>query len=412
MNILMIAGYYPKPHNRVMGVWAHEQASVLKRRGNNVIVISPTPWLPRILKSGKISRKINDWINVPIYENYDGVDVYNLRVPIWPQIRLLKEIYHNTPNVKAEISFISMNKKLEKIIKNEKIDVIHAHGPSYEGLIAYKISKKYNIPFCVTENSAWDPVFALNRKSLKQVYKMVFENACRIIPVSQLIKEDIIKFGKKHLEKMEIVHPGVDINKIVDISIDRPREYKDNKILLSVGALEERKGHAYLIDAIEKISKSYPKIKCLIIGSESTEGESLKSKIRAKGLEDVIEIKGQLSHKDVLEYMSWCDIFILPSWFEAFGVVYAEAMSHGKPIIGVEGEGISDVIKNQVNGVLVPKKNAAKLAEEIRNLLDNESISIKIGENGKKTVSEILTWDYNAIKMEGIYKKCILYQKI
>ncbi|SEN61653.1 glycosyltransferase [Paenibacillus sp. OV219] len=407
MNILIIAGYYPKPHNRVMGVWAHEQARTLQDRGNTVTVISPTPWLPKVFNLFNIPQKINDWLNVPEYENYDGVAIYNSRVLIWPQIKILSKIYNKFPIIKTSIVYANMSWKLKKIIKEEKIDIIHAHGPSFEGMIAYKISKKYNIPYCVTENSAWDPKFALKNKPLEMVYQKVLSNAACIISVSKIIQEEILKFGMEYKKKIKIVHPGVDINKVKENKVERPVNYKDNKVLLSVGAMEERKGHTYLIDSIESIYKDHPMLKCIIIGSFSTEGELLSSRIKEKGLSDVVELKGQLSHKEVLEYMSWCDIFVLPSWFEAFGVVYAEAMSLAKPIIGVQGEGISDVIDNGVNGILVPMKDAKGLSKEIVKLLSNETICNSIGESGSKTVENLLTWNYNAVSMEHIYNKCI-----
>ena len=67
--------------------------------------------------------------------------------------------------------------------------------------------------------------------------------------------------------------------------------------------------------------------------------------------------------------MSGCDIFVLPSWDEAFGVVYLEAMSFQKPVIGTIGQGISDIIIDGENGFLVPPRNIAELQKKIEYLI-------------------------------------------
>lgn len=388
-----------------MGVWAHEQARVLQRNGNQVTVISLTPWLPKIKYS---PAKIYHIASIPSFENYDDVGVHHLKIPVWPQVSFVNQLYMKFPALKAYIAYMFAKRKIMKIIERNQIEVIHAHGPSYDGLVSYLVGKDTGLPFCVTENSAWEPVYALKyNHKMEQIYQFIFKEAAHIVPVSQLIKNRINDFNSVSQEKLTIVHPGVDLIKTGTIRGEKPAQYQHHEVILSVGALEERKGHIFLIEAIHQIIDDYPNLKCLIVGADSTEENKLHERIRQLQLTDVVEIVGQLPHEGALEYISWCDIFVLPSWLEAFGVVFAEAMAYGKPIIGIEGEGISDVIDHGENGLLVPPKDATSLAMNIRELLDNAEYRNQLGQAGKLTVEKYLTWDFNASQMEDIYKKTI-----
>ena len=114
-----------------------------------------------------------------------------------------------------------------------------------------------------------------------------------------------------------------------------------------------------------------------------------------------------LSHDDVLKYMSEADIFSLPSWNEAFGVVYIEAMACGKPVIGCEGEGLEDFVRNFETGLLVKPKDVNSLAEAMDFLLSNPDKAKEIGKRGQKLVLDNYTWEKNAEKTIRVYQEVL-----
>ncbi len=109
--------------------------------------------------------------------------------------------------------------------------------------------------------------------------------------------------------------------------------------------------------------------------------------------------------------MNKCKIFSLPSWQEGFGVVYVEAMLQGKPVIGVKGEGIEDVIIHNENGFLIKPKDVEDIVKIIDLLMENQNIINFIGENAKKTVIENFTWENSAKKIVKLYKEILNKQK-
>ncbi len=105
--------------------------------------------------------------------------------------------------------------------------------------------------------------------------------------------------------------------------------------------------------------------------------------------------------------MAIADIFSLPSWNEAFGVVYVEVMAQGKAVIGCQGEGIEDFVENGKAGLLVKPRDIDSLAKAIDFLLSYPKKAEKIGKRARKMVLKNYTWEKNAEKMIEIYKKVL-----
>jgi len=101
------------------------------------------------------------------------------------------------------------------------------------------------------------------------------------------------------------------------------------------------------------------------------------------------------------------DIFSLLSWREGFGVVYLEAMAHGKPVIGCQGEGIEDVIAHGKNGLLVKPRDIDSLVEALDFLLSHPEEAKAMGERARKLVLENYTWEKNAEKTIKVYKEVL-----
>ena len=106
--------------------------------------------------------------------------------------------------------------------------------------------------------------------------------------------------------------------------------------------------------------------------------------------------------------MSVCDIFSLPSWRETLGLVYLEAMSHAKPIIGCLGQGVDGLIVNGETGLMVKQKDVESLVQAMDFLLDNPSKASEIGEQARKLVLENYTWEKTARKHIEIYSRLLV----
>ena len=175
--------------------------------------------------------------------------------------------------------------------------------------------------------------------------------------------------------------------------------------MLSVSALIKTKGIDLNIRAVSKLINIYPTIKYYVIG-DGEEYKNLKRLVDDLNLNRNVIFLGRLPHSQVIKYMSSkCDVFVLPSWQEGFGIVYIEAMNSGIPVIGVKGQGIEDVIVDKKNGFLVQPHDLDDLACTIDYILSHKDTAKIVGENGKKTVLSEFTWLRNAQKTIEIYNE-------
>jgi len=163
---------------------------------------------------------------------------------------------------------------------------------------------------------------------------------------------------------------------------------KKNEIikLLFVGQLIRGKGVDLMLDSLRRIKKPFL---ADIVGVGNDE-IYIRKLIIKYGLHDKVNLIGWA--KEVSPFYQDADIIIVPSrWQEPFGLIGPEAFAHGKPVIGFDVGGISDWLKDGINGYLIPEKNTRIMAERITDLMTNFNDMLKFGENGYKMIAEEYT---------------------
>lgn len=175
------------------------------------------------------------------------------------------------------------------------------------------------------------------------------------------------------------------------------------KVILFVGGLIERKGIEYLIRSFASVSKEVPNAGLLIVGDGPDRN-------RLEGLRDGLKLNnvhfaGFVSQKELAAYYVLCDIFVLPSInlkvHEEWGLVVNEAMSVGKPVIVTDSVGCAyELVKNNVNGFIVPEKDTDALSKAIIKLLFDDDARTRMGKESRKIIEEGFTYQHsiNAIK--------------
>jgi teichuronic acid biosynthesis glycosyltransferase TuaC len=180
--------------------------------------------------------------------------------------------------------------------------------------------------------------------------------------------------------------------------------------LLTVASLLKQKGHRYVLEALSFLIKDYPDIIYEIIG-EGPEKKRLQTLTNKLGLSKHVRFLGERPRPEVAEFMAGCDVFIMTSTDESFGIVYLEAMSQGKPVIGSRGQGIEDIIENGVNGFLVEPTDFKEIVLVLKRILDNETLRNKVGENARKRVRDNYTWERNAHRHAELYEDVVREHK-
>ncbi|SDK51095.1 glycosyltransferase family 4 protein [Methanoculleus thermophilus] len=257
--------------------------------------------------------------------------------------------------------------------RGTKFDLIHAHFTWSAGYAGARLKEEYDVPFVVTGHG-YD-IYSLPFKDDEWRAKIeyVLNTADHIITVSQS--------NLACIQKLDVSTPVTVIPNGFRSDLFYPRDSlecrkalnlpQDKKIILTVGNLEPVKGQRYLVEAVQRIIRERKNILCVIVGAGKVR-TALERQIRSLGLEDYILLAGGKPHDEIPLWMNACDLFVLPSLRESFGVVQIEAMACGKPVVATRNGGSEEVVISDKYGLLVEPADPEDLAEKILVALDRE----------------------------------------
>ncbi len=393
MKILVLSHLYPNSIHFTWGIFVSEQVKELAKKVD-VKVVAPVPWVPR--QTRWVKKKWSEYAKIPQREMIDGIEVYHPRYCLFPR----KFLYH----LSGFQYYWGVKNVVDEIHRNFKFDLIHAHVAIPDGFGAICLKERYQCPTIVTIHGA--DIFATikQNEACRKAVVSVLEKSDKVIVVSSLLKNLIKEY--LHLNNLSVINNGITLEKVYLCHSDLKKQYNDKKIILTVGNLIERKGHVYALNAIAKIVNLYPDIIYLIIG-EGPQKKNLTQTISKLGLSNYVVFLGNLPHEKVLEYMSIANVFVLPSWAEAFGMVYIEAMAHAIPVIGCVSEGIEDIVTHGESGYLVPVKNSVHIESAIEKLLGDEAFAERLGNEGKKVVYDHFDLNKKSAQIYKLYSETI-----
>ena len=285
---------------------------------------------------------------------------------------------------------------LEKLIEKEGIDIIHGHYLFPAGAAAVEVGKKHNIKTYVTAHGS--DMFELykNQPVMRSRIRKVLEDADGVFAVSNALKHEIIATGVVGIaDKTRISWNSVDINRFSNHPNDSfRREYRlgPKPVVLFVGNLIKRKNVDSLLEA-KKISK------CeyyLAIVGDGPLFKSLKKKVEEENIPDVI-FTG--SRGDVETIIPSCDFLILPSFSESFGLVLIEALACGKPVVGSDVGGISEIITKDV-GLLIDPHDPVSIATATDKILLDHDFRLILSMNARNRALDFAVVDipYDEVK--------------
>jgi len=206
------------------------------------------------------------------------------------------------------------------------------------------------------------------------------------------------------LAKM-VIHHGMASSKMM-------LKMKSNNCLeiLFVGRLELRKGIDVFLKAIPQVLEALPEARIRIIGDNSLVGsdgltfmDKFKSEHANKDWLDRVCFEGRVDQDVLLSAYSTCDLFVAPSRFESFGLIFLEAMREGKPVIGCNAGGMPEVVSNGVNGLLVEPGDIQQLSDAILKLATDHDLRQRMGVAGKKIFEEKFTAELMAEESVALY---------
>lgn len=297
----------------------------------------------------------------------------------------------------------------DSIIKN--YDIIQSGG--YDQIESWLLSKKYSKKMTIyngTYYSSFNKNYNIKVRIIDALFIPRYKKNNVFFVTKNELSADFLR--KKGLNNVTTIGVGLDLN-LLSVKEDYESEfsleldkYSDYGLLLYVGKLEPRRNVPFLISTFSEVKKINPKTKLVIVGRGKEEYiESIFNFAREKGVyNDILWCEG-LEQKYLKRIYKSCDVFLLPTLYEIFGMVLLEAMYFELPIVTSLNGGSDILIKNRGTGYIIDEFSERCWAEKIIEILDNPIHSREVGTRARQYIEENFTWDTLADKFLNVYKK-------
>lgn len=375
MHILILPSWYPKDQRDIGGSFFREQAIALAKSGCQVGVIASALRSLRNPKSaliGPFGLSIENDCGVITFRNH-GVD--------W----LSKFFTANVMRLRSwGFEFFEHYRKCYGMP-----DIIHVHSMLSAGLLARDLSVRFNIPYVVTEHSSAFARGSLSAEKLRLAGVVANHAAARFAvstPFASLLYSALGDEGCAWEVLPNIIEPRF-FSAGPHVATAACRR-NDRFVFLTVSYLKPQKRIDLLVSSFAHAFKGRNDV-VLRIGGDGPERSALEAQVESLGLTRQVVFLGGLERDHVVREMTFCDAFVLSSQYETFGVVLAEALACGKPIVSTRCGGPQDIV-TAADGILVPVDNVDALADAMQEIFRNiEAYDAKgISERAYKRFSE------------------------
>lgn len=335
-----------------------------RRHGHEVRVIAPE--FEGMEESPEVLR-------VPAIQHFNGSD-FSVRLPV--------------PNV------------IRDFIQDFGPDLIHSHHPFLLGDAALREAWKMQVPIVFTHHTLYERYthyVPLDSPALKRVAIQLateYANLCnQVIAPSESIARLLRERGVT--TPIEAIPTGIDTGFFAAGNGIRFREKtgipRDARVIGHVGRLAKEKNLAFLAEAVAICLKEDPGAVFLIVGDGDDRGEMLAI-LREEAGERQIHAVGKQSGGDLADAYAAMDCFAFASQTETQGLVLAEAMSAGKPVVALDGPGVREIVKDGENGLLLGgHASAAEFAAALGSILHEPELSRLCSENAREAAEDYST---------------------
>jgi glycosyltransferase involved in cell wall biosynthesis len=231
----------------------------------------------------------------------------------------------------------------------------------------------------------WSPFSESECSRWLEEERRIYDNAAVLFPRSEYVAKSMVTDYGQPEEKVFVVGAGLNFAEIPPQS-----HAQDSARLLFIGYDFPRKGGEELLDAFTLLRKHMPKAKLDIVGPSHL----------GRPVPDGVTLIGKVSNRQEISRL-YCQsaLFVMPSLFEPWGNVYLEAMAHGVPTVGCRWGATPEVIRDGIDGVLVPRRDSEALGKTLIDLLSDPELLAALGASGRERVLRDYTWEAVAARM-------------
>ena len=373
MRVAIVAEYYPRAADPVLGVWAHRQALAARDAGADVrVLVLHRPVPSKAALARRDPKELVAPLRQPLRAELDGIEVRYVPFVAPPRPRS----YASWGAWAAP----SLALALRRLRREFPYDLVHAHYAAPAGDAVRRA--RPGTPYVVSVHGG-DVLALARRRGGERPVRAGLAGARLVLANSAAIEQRARALGAT---ATRVVHLGTDV--------PAERSSADGAgAMVTVAHLVARKRHADVLRALWLLRDSHPALAWIVVG-DGPERPALERLAAELGVSGRLHFTGQLPNAEAVATARRGAVFVLPSVDEAFGVAYVEAMAAGVPAIGARGEPGPEEIAAAGGGIrLVAPGDPEALAEELRTLLDDPSYRRELGRTARATVEASFTWE-------------------
>lgn len=304
-------------------------------------------------------------------------------------------------------TMINIGRKIPK-----GFDVINNHNYPSEWA-AFTAKKRLAAPvvWMCNEPPFWFFVPELRRGLRKinwPIYNLLDKTAVNYIDEIMVLSHIASGYVRRAYNRdSHVVRSGVDVERFKKASgtaFRKKHGLEKDFVLLQVGNLELNKRQVDAIRTLQILLRRYSEIKLILNGGgRQTELIRLSEQL---GVKDNVLFLRSTNDEELAEVYAACDVFVFPAQI-TWGLAVVEAMAAGKPVIVSRNCGVSEIIQNDVNGIIVNHAAPQEIAKQAERLMNNPSLRRKLGEAAYEYVKSHLSWEKYSQQMESAFEKAI-----
>ncbi len=271
--------------------------------------------------------------------------------------------------------------------------ILHAHWWFPDGFVGALVAWLTHTPLVITTHGT-DVEMLRRKRWAMPLARFAFARACAITCGSNYLREQLLELGVADAARVSVV--PMPVNPLFEIPKSEIRNPKSE--ILAVARLTKQKSIDTLLAALALL----PAARLHIIG-DGPERAALEQQARELNLQDRVEFLGALQQAELPRHYAECAVFALPSVREGMGLVFAEALLCGAPVIAANSGGVTDIVKDGETGLLVPERDPRALADAIARVLNDRALAARIAQNGRAWVRERFSATRVAAEFERIF---------
>jgi len=276
------------------------------------------------------------------------------------------------------------------------------------GTVAWLLQRRGRIPYVVSIHGM---DIAIPRGRRRWLAGRILRGAQRIVANSHATQEFARTRYRLAKEQISVITPGVSApHRVPQTVVDRLRQrygLVNAKLAITVGRIVPRKNHRVMFELLQRFSV-IPALRYAIVGDGPERG-ALEREVKRRKLTPRVVFTGQVDDQELSTWYEACDLVVstpladLDGDREGFGMVYLEAASFGKPVIGSDIPGVREAVIHNVSGVLVPPNDVDALARALHRYLSDPPFAHRIGTQAQDLVSRKFQWESRTEQFRKVF---------